>query len=200
VLAWFIRLPSPAAGRAIWLHVLPPAVLAAKDTLTLAGYRRDDWGTPDLFHLMKARHFALTGRPARARAHADSIIALLEPALRRGPGAETLDGSFTLRATLAEAYAYVGRTADATRLIDQFVEENRQGPLSHWGGRLPAALVTAAYVDVLIGRGDVAVARLTEALRLPSGMSISRPLLRADSSWAPLRKHPGFKRLIAGRP
>jgi serine/threonine-protein kinase len=199
VLNWLIRAPSPFAGRAIWLHVLPLAVLAAKDTLTLAGYRRGDWGTPDLFHLMKARHFALTGRPARARAHADSIIALLEPALRRGPGAETLGGSFTLRATLAEAYAYVGRPADAARLIDQYVAENRRGPLSHWDRRLPPALVAAAYVDVLIGRRDVAVARLEEALRLPSGLFISRPLLRADSSWAPLRGHPGFERLIAGR-
>jgi len=38
---------------------LPAAVLTAKDTLTLAGDLRNDWGTPDLFHLMKARHFAL---------------------------------------------------------------------------------------------------------------------------------------------
>ena len=38
---------------------------------------------------------------------------------------------------------------------------------------------------------------VTEALRRPTGMWISRPLLRADPSWAPLRGHPGFERLIA---
>jgi hypothetical protein len=65
---------------------------------------------------------------------------------------------------------------------------------------LPIALVDAAYVDVLIGRRDLAVARLEEALRLPSGTWISRALLRADPSWAPLRGHPGFERLIAGNP
>jgi hypothetical protein len=37
-------------------------------------------------------------------------------------------------------------------------------------------------------------------LRLPSGQWISRALLRADASWAPLRGHPGFERLIAGSP
>jgi serine/threonine-protein kinase len=79
-----IRAPNPMAGYAIWLHVFPPAVLTAKDTITLAGYVRGDWATPEFFQLMKARHFWLTGRPDRARAHADSLIALLEPVLRAG--------------------------------------------------------------------------------------------------------------------
>ena len=46
--------------------------------------------------------------------------------------------------------------------------------------------------------GDVAVARLAEALRLPAGIFISRVILRADASWAPLRGHPGFERMLAG--
>ena len=62
--------------------------------------------------------------------------------------------------------------------------------------RTPYALVTAAYVDVLVGRRDLAVARLAEALRLPAGQFISRALLRADPSWMPLRGHPGFERLV----
>jgi tetratricopeptide (TPR) repeat protein len=192
------RLPSHFAGRAIWLRVVPPAVLAAKDTLTLPGYLRDDWGTPDLFHLMKARHFALTGRAGRARAHADSVIALLEPALQRGPGTGALLDLFTQRSTIAEAYAYTGRTTDAARMIDGYVDDRRRSRMSKWALRLPYALVTAAYVDLLIGRRDLAVARLEEALRLPAGQFISRALLRADASWAPLRGHAGFKRLTAG--
>ena len=44
----------------------------------------------------------------------------------------------------------------------------------------------------------LAVARLTEVFQLPSGgLSVSRAMLRADPSWAPLRGHPGFERLIA---
>ena len=57
--------------------------------------------------------------------------------------------------------------------------------------------MNAAYVDVLAGRRDAAVARLTEALQLPAGSSISPAILRADASWAPLRGHPGFERLLA---
>ena len=63
---------------------------------------------------------------------------------------------------------------------------------------LSSALAAAGYVDVRLGRRDVAVARLSEAFQLPAGLqAVSRALLRADPSWAPLRGHPGFERLIA---
>jgi len=192
------RLPLAVAGRRVWLSVVPPAVLAAKDTLTLAGYLRQDWGTPALYHLMKARHFAMTGHPEWVRPHADAIIAALEPALRRGPGTSTFVGVFSERATLAEAYAYRGRPTDAARAIDAYVDDMRAGR-GAIGVLRPSpayALVTAAYVDVLIGRRDLAVARLDEAVRLRSGEWISRALLRADPWWAPLRGHPGFERLV----
>jgi serine/threonine-protein kinase len=192
-----IRLPSHFAGRAIWLSVLPREILLAKDTITRAAYVRGDWGTPELYHLMKARHFALTRRPELARAHADSLIARLEPAVRRGPGIGVLIDLYSPLAMLAEGYAYVGRPADAAQSIDRYVEERRR-KLNKSALRLPYALVNAAYIDVLIGRRDLAVTRLEEAFRLPSGQWISRPLLRADPSWAPLRGHPGFQRLVAG--
>ena len=193
----------PPAGRAIWLNLVPPAVLTAKDTLTLAGYLTANWGkaTPDRYYFMKAAHFALTGRLERSRAYADSVIAVLEPTLRRGPDTTYLAFfGHTQRATLAEAYAYAGRGGDAARLIDQYVEDARRSPNGPGGPQPSTAFVAAAYVDVLIGRRDSAVARLTEALRRPTGLWISRPLLRADPSWAPLRGHPGFERLVAGSP
>jgi len=194
------RVPLAFGGRAIWLNLVPPAVLAAKDTLSLDGYLAGNWGTPatrDAFHLVKARHFAATGRPERARAHGDSVIALLEPALRRGPGLSFFFGWHAQQANLAEAYVYAGRTADAARAIDRYVDDARRSRGAPEPLRPSTALVTAAYLDVLIGRRDLAVARLTEALRLPTGLWISRALLRADPSWAPLRGHPGFERLIA---
>jgi hypothetical protein len=148
---------------------------------------------------MKARHFWRTGRAPRARAHADSIIALLGPVLRRGKGSTAVFGWFSQRMTLAEAYAYAGRPDDAARLVDAYVADVRAGWERTFVLRPPFALVEAAYVDVLIGRRDSAVARLEEALRTPpGGRWISRALLRADQWWAPLRGHPGFERLIAG--
>ena len=192
-------LPNPhRGGRTLWIGVLPPAVLGAKDTMTLAGFLREGW-SPDLYQLMKARHFWMTGRPARARAHADSIIALLAPALRRGePDTASLLGLYTKRTTLAEAFAYAGRPNDAAPLLDSYVDSVRGGWSRTFILRPAYALVTAAYVDVLIGRRDLAVARLEEALRAPPGARwISRALLRADPWWAPLRGHPGFERLLA---
>jgi TolB-like protein/tRNA A-37 threonylcarbamoyl transferase component Bud32 len=193
---WLIRLPGGiAAGPATWRHVLPPSVLQAKDTLTLAGYLTVGGFPPELFYLMKARHFALAGRTERARFHADSLVRRIEPALRQTADVRFVAGVSSRRAALAEAYAYLGRTADAAREIDRYVSEARS-PRN--ATILPRALVNAAYVDVLAGRHDVAVGRLEEALELPAGESISRALLRADSSWAPLRAHPRFARLVAG--
>src|SRR5687768_12937312 len=192
-------LPNPhRGGRTLWMQVMPRAVRAAKDTMTLAGFLREGW-SPDLYHLMKARHFWMTGRPARARAHADSIIALLAPALRRGePDTASLLGLYTKRTTLAEAFAYAGRPNDAAPLLDSYVDSVRGGWSRTYILRPAYALVTAAYVDVLIGRRDLAVARLEEASGTPPGARwISRALLRTDPWWAPLRGHPGFERLLA---
>jgi hypothetical protein len=196
--AWLVRLPNDGGMAALWHQALGPAVWRAKDTLSFAGYGAGDQVElpPELYLLMKLRHFALTGRPERVRAYADSAVAQLEPALRRAPDV-TLFYTYSRRVILAEAYARLGRAADAAREADRYVAETRRTRSLF---ALPVALVNAAYVDVLSGRRDAAVARLAEALRLPSGQWISRALLRADASWAPLRGHPGFERLIAGSP
>jgi serine/threonine-protein kinase len=189
-----IRLTNDGGMAALWHQVLGPAVWQARDTLSLAGYSAGDGGLPpELYLLMKLRHFALSGRPDRARAYADSAVAQLEPALRRAPDV-TLYQTYSRRAILAEAYARLGRAADAGREIDRYLAEVRAG---RHPNDVPNALVNAAYVDVLSGRRDEAVARLTEALRRAGGMFISRALLRAEPSWAPLRGHPGFERLLA---
>jgi len=191
-----LRLTNDGGMTALWHQVLGPAVWRTRDTLSLAGYSAGDDGfPPELYLLMKFRHFALTGRPERMRAYADSAVAQLEPALRRAPDV-TLYETHSRRSILAEAYARLGRAADAAREIDRYLAEVRAGPRRSY---VPNALVNSAYVLVLSGRRDEAVARLSEALRLPAGAFISRALLRADASWAPLRGHPGFELLIAAR-
>ena len=142
---------------------------------------------------MKLRHAAFTGRPDLVRAYADSVVARLEPRLRRAPDV-SLYSTYSRRSMLAEGYARLGRAADAAREIDRQLAEARATRIAD---ALHVALVNAAYIDVLIGRRDLAVARLTEVLRLPSGTVISRALLRADPVWAPLRGLPGFERLLA---
>jgi TolB-like protein len=190
-----VRVPNDGGMAVLWHQVLGPAVWRARDTLSLAGYSSGDGGLPtELYFLMKLRHFALTGRPERVRAYADSAVAQLEPALRQAPDV-TLYQTYSRRVILAEAYARLGRATDAGREVDRYLAEVRTGRRP---SDVPNALVNAAYVDVLTGRHDQAVARLAEALRLPAGIFISRVLLRADASWAPLRGHPGFERMLAG--
>ena len=189
-----MRLPNDGGMATLWHETLGAAVWRVRDTLSFAGYSAGDGELPsELYLLMKLRHFALTGRPERVRAYADTAVAQLEPALRLAPDV-TLYQTYSRRSILAEAYARLGRAADAGREIERYLAEVRAGPRAD---QLPNALVNTAYVHVLAGQRDDAVARLTEALRLPSGIFISPALLRAEASWAPLRGHPGFERLLA---
>jgi serine/threonine-protein kinase len=189
-----LRLPNDGGMAALWHQVLGHAAWKARDTLSFAAYSGGDGELPpELYLLMKLRHFALTGQPARVRAYADSAVAQLEPALRRAPDL-TLYQTHSRREILAEAYARLGRAADAGREIERYLAEVRAGPRPN---QVPNALVNAAYVHLLAGQRDEAVARLSEALRLPAGIFISPALLRAEASWAPLRGHPGFERLLA---
>ena len=195
---WLVRLPTGPAGGTIWYHgVFPLTTVRARDTLTLRGYRAGTGGlTPDLFYLMKIRHFTHFRKFDLVRAYADTLVGRLEPALRGQPDEPLFWGLYSRRQALAEAYAALGRGADAARESDQYVAEARRAGNALL---LPQALVNAARIDASMGRRDVAVQRLAEALRLPAGLSVSRPLLRADPTWAPLRGHPAFERLLDGR-
>ena len=62
---------------------------------------------------------------------------------------------------------------------------------------LLTALRRVAMNDVLTGRHDLDVARLTEVLQHPSGWVVSRARLRADDFWDPLRGRSDFARLVA---
>jgi hypothetical protein len=62
----------------------------------------------------------------------------------------------------------------------------------------PFILSYLARVYLAAGRHDDAVRLLGELMALPSW--ISRPALRADPLWDPLRGHPGFARLVEESP
>jgi len=199
-LPWVVRFPGGVAGITIWQHVLPPAVLRARDTLTLPGYLAGAGGiAPELYYLVKLRHLERKGDIGRARAYADSIVARIEPVLRAGGDERWFFWWFSRRSVLAEAYATLGRTAAAARATDEYVAETRRRRASQYRmdpEELCHALHNAAYVDVLVGRRDVAVARLSEAFGLPCGHRVSPALLRADPAWAPLRGQAEFERMI----
>ena len=202
-LPWVVRLPGGIAGNAVWAHLLPATVFHARDTLTLAGYLAGAGGiAPELYHLVKLRHHLQNQQLDLARAHADSLVSLLAPVVQRRGDAHWFFGWFSRRSVLAEAYATLGRAADAARETDRYVVETRASEAAREQAQpeqLCHALYNAAYVDAQIGRKDVAVARLAEALPLQCGMRLSRALLRVDPSWTPLRGYPPFEALLAAR-
>jgi hypothetical protein len=174
-------------------------VVRARDTLTLRGYLAGAGGiAPELYHLVKLRHHVQNGRNAAARTNADSLVGLLELALRQEGDRLWFFGWFSRRSLLAEAYATLGRNADAASQTDRYVTEAREQLAPRTAPWLLChALYNSAVVDAQLGRKDVVVARLSEALRLPCGQRISRALLRVDPSWNALRGYPAFERLLA---
>jgi hypothetical protein len=179
---------------------LPKAVRLAKDTLSYSAFVKNGVGNRvDQFHLMKLRHFTFSAQPARARAAADSLVRYLEaefrPVTRPAPRPYAQSQR---RMALAEAYATLGRAADAARENDQFVTEARRRREGGDYGGVEEGLYSSAYIDVLSGRHDQAIAKLKELAQRPtSGEWISPAVLRADLAWAPLRGRADFKQLIA---
>jgi hypothetical protein len=55
-------------------------------------------------------------------------------------------------------------------------------------------LFEKALVHVLLGEHDEAIAMLEQLLTVPSEISVTG--LRTDPTWAPLRGHAGFERLL----
>ena len=181
-------------GPRLWARIVPPDIRAAADTLSLAAYEEAGGGGPVGFHDLKGSHFFGVGDSRRARAHFDSLVTIYEPMLETDTAAYS-EGAANRPTALARAYAYLGRTADAARLTDWEVGRAREGRARR---TLTIVLRRAAMNDVLTGRHDLAVMRLAEVLQLRSGWAISRPLLRADDHWDPLRGRADFARLVAG--
>jgi len=189
-----IRLASfGRVGPRLWARVVPATLRAAADTLSLRAFKNSGGGGPVGFHDLKGSSFVGLGDMRRARAHFDSLVAVYEPALDADTAVYN-EGAYNRPTALARAYAYLGRTADAARLTDWEVARARK---NHARRTLTVVLRRAAMNDVLTGRYDLAVSRLTEVLQLKSGWAISRALLRADDLWEPLRGRPDFERLLA---
>jgi serine/threonine protein kinase/tetratricopeptide (TPR) repeat protein len=92
---------------------------------------------------------------------------------------------------LGIAYAGLGRT-------DKAIQEGQTGVKllrSRKGNeRNPNAARDMAQIYVMVGEFNLAIEQLNFVLSVPSGLSIR--LLRIDPTWAPLRDHPSFKKLV----
>jgi serine/threonine-protein kinase len=156
----------------------------------LDGLSLGNWaGDPARYHLLKAETAAFRGDRAAERAHGDSAITIIEGRSRAQP-----DDAKVLSA-LALAYSHAGRHGDAVRTGERSA---KLLPVAQDAVSGPFIVSYLARVYMGAGRHDDAVRVLGDLIGIPSW--ISRPALRADPLWDPLRNHPGFARLVGDSP
>jgi Flp pilus assembly protein TadD len=160
---------------------LGSASQAAVNGVALDRFGADSGG----YYLAKARARRASGDPRAARAYFDSAARVLAERSRARPDDPSL------HASLAFAYAGLGRREDATR-EGRTAVELRPASKDTWYG--VDMLRNLAVVYATVGEADSTVKQLRTLLSIPSGISV--PWLRADPTWDPVRGDPGFQALV----
>ncbi|HWB43746.1 MAG TPA: BTAD domain-containing putative transcriptional regulator [Gemmatimonadales bacterium] len=93
---------------------------------------------------------------------------------------------------LAIAYAGLGRTTDALRVVDRALELLPVAKDAAWGADRG---IYFALIYTWLGERRRAVQELARLVSVPSPLSPIR--LRVDPAWDPLREDTGFRRLVA---
>jgi serine/threonine-protein kinase len=173
----------------VWLDILDGDYQTALGRLPGIGAYVDAIGVNDTisYFLTQARTYGLLNRPQPKLACYDSVRIVLENRVRSRPG----EAAF--RSQLGIAYAGLGRKEEAIR-------EGKKGvellPVSNDAVDAPDYVRNLAQIYVMVGNYDSAIDRLEYLLSIPSDISI--PYLRIDPTWAPLRNHPRFQKLLTG--
>lgn len=139
------------------------------------------------YYTLKAELYAAQHRAQLERAYLDSARAVLETQVQAQPD----EASF--HSQLGLVLARLGQKADAIREGETAV---RLLPVSKEAYRGANLLTGLALIYTIVGRRSEAVDRLEYLLSIPA--PISKPGLRRDPRWAPLRGYPAFERLLAG--
>lgn len=135
--------------------------------------------------LVLAEAYALDGDERRTRAYADSARAALEQAMRELPDEPQL------HLDLGIAHARLRRAKEAAEEGQQATKLLPLAADAITGERLEAGL---AHIYLLTGNKQIALARIEHLLAVPG--LLSPGWLRIDPTFAPLRSHPGFERLV----
>jgi Flp pilus assembly protein TadD len=128
---------------------------------------------------------AMRGQPALARAYADSARMAYEEHIAVEPNDPQQ------HAFLGVALAFLGRKDAAIRAAERGTE---LAPIAKEGFFGPYVQMQLARVHMMVGNHDEAVELLGPLVEVPN--NVSRAWLRVDPTWEPLRKHPGFQRLV----
>jgi tetratricopeptide (TPR) repeat protein len=129
------------------------------------------------------------GRKADATATFQRIIRAIKPT----PDAVVVVDQVWQPNILALAYAALGDKPAALDAARRAVEAYRSDGVSG-----PAAEVTQAQVQALVGEREAAIAALPHLLQVPAGLTIG--LLKFDPMWDSIRDDPRVQKLLAGPP
>ena len=137
--------------------------------------------------LLRGQLYTELGDSAQARRHFSIAERMMKDTLAHQPdepGAHI---------ALGLAYAGLGKAdlakAEARRAM-------QLAPLSQNAMVATAFAGGAAEIYTNVGDNDEALKLLGLLLAMPAGREVTVPLLRADPRWDPLRKDPGFERLL----
>jgi tetratricopeptide (TPR) repeat protein len=144
---------------------------------------------PSASGFVRAQVYAFRGDAAKSRAYADSARMAYEEQLREAPD------DAQLHALHGVDLAFLGRYNEAIGEAERGVDLMPISKDAYFG---PYIALQLARVYMIAGRHDDAVARLEVLIRIPNNLSAG--WLRVDPTWDPLRKHPGFQKLVAVTP
>ncbi|MGH8004874.1 MAG: tetratricopeptide repeat protein, partial [Limisphaerales bacterium] len=134
----------------------------------------------------RARIYGLMNQPKLKRVYYDSLRIIQEKRVAARPQ------EARYHSLLGIAYAGLGRKEEA-------IQEGKKGvellPVSKEAIIGPGNVSILAKIYVMVGEFDAAIDQLEYLLSIPSEYSV--PLLRINPTWAPLRNHPRFKKLVA---
>jgi serine/threonine-protein kinase len=141
-----------------------------------------------IWAIVRAQAYYLRGEVAKARVYADSARLEFEAQLRNAPE------DAQRQVILGLALAYLGRRAEAIAAGERATS---MLPISRdaYGGAYVQHQLVRIYI--LVGEPEKALDRLEPLLRIP--YDLSPGWLRIDPTFDPLRKHPRFQRLVAGK-
>ncbi len=184
-----VRSEAPNERRASWyeLELLardPQAALRHAAEIGEAWVATQVTGTPG--NSLSGEAYWRSGQTSLAQQHFRSARTELETWLETQP-----DDPFA-HSSLAWAHARTGDAEEAVRLARRSVELL---PPSVDAWLAPDLLRDLAAVYAVTGRHDEAIDVLEQLLAMPA-RAMSRPILRLDPVWDPLREHPRFVALV----
>jgi tetratricopeptide (TPR) repeat protein len=145
-------------------------------------------GDRGVWGLVRAQLHAWRGDSARSRAWADTAARHFAAQLRATPDA---DRPHLLRGL---ALAYLGRHAEAVKAGERGVALKPVSADANIGAYNVHLL---ARIHLLAGQHEQALDRLESLMKIP--YYLTPAWVRIDPTFAPLRGHPRFERLAAGR-